>query len=289
MVLGPGFEAVGELVVAPIGTPASLLESSTVNLSVPVDFEKISAPRPLDSYKQKFGHVLVVAGGPGKTGAAQMSGLAALRVGAGLVTVAASDHTGFAPELMSAPLTKDLPLEHKTVVAIGPGLGTDPASVELVRHAAKTVDLPMVIDADALTALAGVDDPWSLGAKPRILTPHPGEMARLSPNAPKDRIATARDYATRHSCCVVLKGNRTVVAFSDGQVWINSTGSPAMSKAGSGDILTGLIAGLIAQFPSDWQTAVRAAVYWHGRAGERAAAALGEKAVLATDLLKYLS
>ena len=188
---------------------------------------------------------------------------------------------------MSAALTPNLPLERKTVVAIGPGLGTDSDSVELVRRLARTVELPLVIDADAITALAGVSDPWPATARPRILTPHPGEMARLAAMG-ENRIATARGYATKHYCCVVLKGNRTIIAFPDGQVWINPTGSPAMSKAGSGDILTGLIAGLIAQVPSDGQTAVRAAVYWHGRAGERAAAALGEKHVLATDLLTFL-
>lgn len=292
MVLSPGCEVVGELVVGAIGSPSSLL-ASRVNLSMAEDFAAMAAPRVKDSNKGLYGHVLVVAGGPGKTGAAHMSGLAALRVGAGLVTVAASDHTGFPPELMSAPLKEPLPLERKTVVAIGPGLGTDPESVAMVRRLARTVDVPLVIDADALTAIAGVEDPWGADAKPRILTPHPGEMARLAPGSSNssgmDRIATARAYAERHHCCVVLKGNRTVIAFEDGEVWINPTGSPAMSKAGTGDILTGLTAGLVAQFPKDWKTAVRAAVYWHGRAGERAAAELGEKHVLATDLLRYLS
>ena len=280
-------EGVGELIVAPIGTPQEILNKANLNLTTEVDIAPIKRPRVKDGHKGLYGHVLVIAGGPGKTGAAHMAGLACLRAGAGLVTVASSDHTGFPPELMAVPLTQPLPLERKTVVAIGPGLGTDPTSVELVRNLAKTLDLPMVIDADAITALAGLENPWPATAKPRILTPHPGEMARLAPNS-KDRIATARGYAVQNHCCVVLKGNRTVIAFADGQVWINPTGSPAMAKAGSGDILTGLIAGYIAQFPDDWQTAVIAAVYWHGRAGERAAAASGEKHVLATDLLRFL-
>lgn len=291
MVLSPGCEAVGELIVSPIGSPPHLYGNAKLNLTTAEDFAVINAPRATNSYKQMYGHVLVVAGGPGKTGAAAMASLAALRVGAGLVTVAASDHEGFAPELMRVPLTAELPLEHKTVVAIGPGLGTETASFDLVRDAVRTIDLPMVIDADAITALAGVEKPWSTD-KPRILTPHPGEMARLAPNNASDkgdRIATARNYAVKHKCCVVLKGNRTVIAFPDEQVWINPTGSPAMAKAGSGDILTGLIAGLVAQFPNDWQTAVRAAVFWHGRAGERASAAKGEKHVLATDLLAFLN
>ena len=278
---------VGEMIVAPIGTPPHLLAGARLNLTTEVDIAAIAAPRPRDSHKGLYGHVLVVAGGPGKTGAAAMSGLAALRAGAGLVTVAASDHAGFAPELMRVPLSSELPLERKTVVAIGPGLGTDAGSVQLVRRLARTLEVPLVIDADAITALAGVEHPWAATAQPRILTPHPGEMARLAPKS-DDRVATAREYAIKHFCCVVLKGDRTVIAFASGECWINPTGSPAMSKAGSGDVLTGLIAGYVAQFPGDWQTAVLAAVYWHGRAGERAAAARGEKHVLATDLLNFL-
>ena len=289
MVRSPECDAVGELIVVPLGTPQHILENAKLNLITEDDIQHLTAPRVRDGHKGLYGHVLVVAGGPGKTGAAAMSGLAALRMGAGLVTVAASDHAGFAHELMSAPLSKDLPLERKTVVAIGPGLGTDPESVALVRHLAKTLEIPMVIDADAITALAGVDEPWPANIRyPRILTPHPGEMARLAPEK-ADRIDTARQYAVKQACCVVLKGNRTVIAFPDSQVWINPTGSPAMAKAGSGDILTGLIAGLIAQYPNDWQTAVIAAVYWHGRSGERAAKVLGEKHVLATDLLRFLN
>ena len=288
MILSPGCDLTGELIVAPIGTRPEIYENATLNLSTESDFLHLEAPRPKDSHKGLYGHVLVVGGGPGKTGAVAMTGLAALRVGAGLVTVAASDHAGFAHELMSTPLSRNLPLERKTVVAIGPGLGTDDGTAQWVRHLAKTLEIPMIIDADAITALAGIESPWPVPAKyPRILTPHPGEMARLSPGG-QDRIATACDYAAKHCCCLVLKGNRTIVAFPDGQAWINPTGSPAMSKAGSGDILTGLIAGLVAQFPADWQTAVRAAVYWHGRAGERAAQALGEKHILATDLLSFL-
>ena len=278
---------VGELIVAPLGTPPHLLASARLNLTTGRDIEAIAAPRPRNSHKGLYGHVLVVAGGPGKTGAAAMSGLAALRAGAGLVTVAASDGTGFAPELMYVPLSSDLPLDRKTVVAIGPGLGTDMGTTQLVRRLAQTVEVPLIIDADGITALAGVRNPWPATASPRILTPHPGEMARLAPKS-DDRVATAREYAVQHFCCVVLKGDRTVVAFADGQCWINPTGSPAMSKAGSGDILTGLIAGYVAQFPGNWQTAVLAAVYRHGKAGERAAAAAGEKHVLATDLLSFL-
>lgn len=287
MVVSPGCEAVGEMVVGPIGSPAKLMAGARIDLIEPADFAHLLEPRKFDSHKGAFGHVLIAGGGPGKTGAAAMAGLAALRVGAGLVTVAASNHAGFAPELMTAQLSRDLPFERKTVAVIGPGLGTDAASEALVRDAAANADLPLVLDADALTALAGVANPWDPHTvKPRILTPHPGEMYRLDPESRNtDRISSARRYAERHGCCVVLKGHRTVIAFADGRVAINPTGSPAMAKGGTGDVLTGWIAGLIAQHPADWEAAVKAAVYCHGLAGEEAAKRLGDAHVLATDLL----
>jgi ADP-dependent NAD(P)H-hydrate dehydratase / NAD(P)H-hydrate epimerase len=145
---------------------------------------------------------------------------------------------------------------------------------------------PMVLDADAL--VGRIASPAGV----RVLTPHPGEMGRLTEQSTaevqKDRVAVARKYATFHGVTVVLKGNRTVIAFPDGRVWINPTGSPAMGTGGSGDILTGLIAGLLAQFPKQPDEAVGAAVYLHGLAGELGAKALGEKCLIATDILKYL-
>jgi NAD(P)H-hydrate epimerase len=288
MVVPPLCEAVGEMIVGPIGSPDELMSDVWLSLSQAADFRHLWQPRAITSHKGSFGHVLVVGGAPGKAGAAAMTGLAALRAGAGLVTVASSEPAShWAPELMSAPLTGELVIERKSVIALGPGLGQDAALMDLARQLARTVDLPMVIDADGLNALAGVKNPWPQDGRPRILTPHPGEMSRLTPSS-ADRITQARDYAMEHGCCLVLKGNRTIIAFADGQVWINPTGSPALAKAGSGDILTGLIAGLVAQFPDDWHTAVRAAVYLHGLAGESAARQRGEKAVLATDLLDHL-
>lgn len=276
---------VGEMIVARIGIADSLLDVSNIAISELQDFVTLLAPRASNSHKGSYGHVLVVGGAPGKSGAAAMAGLAALRAGAGLVTVASSDTVGFAHELMSTPLDTTLPLERKTVLAIGPGLGNDPAMVQLIRQSVRDAQMPVVIDADGLNALTAT--PWPADTPPRILTPHPGEMARLCETS-GDRIEDARALAQRWNCCVVLKGNRTVIAFADGDVFVNPTGSPAMAKAGSGDILTGVIAGLIAQFPSQWQLAVRCAVYLHGRAGQLAATALGDKAVLATDLLRYL-
>jgi NAD(P)H-hydrate epimerase len=145
----------------------------------------------------------------------------------------------------------------------------------------------MIVDADALNALAGVE--WPGAAGPRIFTPHPGEMARLLGRPVTGRLADARDLARFFGVTLLLKGQRTIIADADGTCWINPTGTPAMATAGSGDILTGLISGLVVQFPNRWNDAVIAATWLHGKCGELAAADLGELPVIATDLLKYLS
>jgi NAD(P)H-hydrate epimerase len=267
-------------------------------------FRKLLAPRPLDGHKGTFGHVLVVAGSRGKTGAATMCGLGALRAGAGLVTVASPEsavpaiavHT---PELMTEPLAEtphgtialNADLDHlvqgKTVIAMGPGLGRDPMIAELVVGLNATCTQPMVLDADALVGRMAAP-PQML----RVVTPHPGEMARLMEKSiaevQKDRVVTVRNFATWHRMIVVLKGHRTVIGFPDGSVWVNPTGTPAMGTGGTGDVLTGLIAGFLAQFPKQPEEAVGAAVYLHGLAGELAAKETGEKGFIATDLLKYL-
>ena len=222
----------------------------------------------------------------------------ALRAGAGLVTVASEESAipviaGHAAELMTValdPSRLDRIVENKTVVAIGPGLGTQSETVAMVRRAFKELAQPMVVDADALNALAGSD--WSGHGKTRVLTPHPGEMARLSDKKTadilSDRVAAARSLATARGVTLVLKGERTLIAFADGRVWINPTGTPAMGTGGTGDILTGLISGFLAQFPRRPDQAVAAAVYLHGLSGELGAAALSEKCLVATDLLQYL-
>jgi hydroxyethylthiazole kinase-like uncharacterized protein yjeF len=285
MLLGEGAENVGKLIVADIGIPADALNSD-LNLSEACDFKQLLAPRKPDTNKGSFGHVLVVGGAKGKTGAAAMSGLAALKAGAGLVTVACADDSRLALELMWQPLDEINPGK-MTVLAIGPGLGTNR---ELVERLFRAVKLPTVIDADALNSIAGTN--FRGRGVHTILTPHPGEMGRLmgieGSVKEADRLTSARGFATGHDCCVVLKGHRTLIAFPDGQVWINPTGSPAMAKGGSGDILTGLIAGFVAQFPDDIATAVRAAVWLHGRAGEIGAEEVTDKCLLATDLLHYL-
>jgi hydroxyethylthiazole kinase-like uncharacterized protein yjeF len=303
----PNCDHIGELMVGAIGSPPELYAEVWLSLVEPAMFRELLAPREPSGHKGTYGHVLVVAGSRGKTGAAAMAGMAALRAGAGLVTVASAESAireiaSHAPELMTAPLAEtpegsiapDAELERitegKTVVAIGPGLGRAPQIAAMVRALAGTFGGPMVLDADALVGEVMLRQ--GLPSRIRILTPHPGEMARLTGKAAAevqaDRIGAARTYATQHGVTLVLKGQRTAIAFPDGRVWINPTGTPAMGKGGSGDILTGMIAGLVAQFPQSADQAVAAAVYLHGLAGQLGAQALGEKCLLATDLLQYL-
>ncbi len=309
--LSPIYESVGELTIVPIGSPDEFVKtnpSHKLNLTTPLDIRHIFARRPCDSNKGMYGHVLVVGGSYGKSGAPAMSGLGSYRSGAGLVTVAIpksalSIVASYRPELMTEPLDEtesgrlcfadsgyilDL-LKKMTVLAIGPGLGTEDDTVRLVRRLYEEAEVPAVVDADALNALAGVLPKTD---KTRILTPHPGEMARLAQKSTKevqaDRLGTAQRFAAENSTATVLKGDRTIIAFPDGETWINPTGSPSMATGGTGDILTGMIAGVVAQHPKDWRLAVVAAVWLHGRCGELAAKRWGEEATLATDLLEYL-
>jgi NAD(P)H-hydrate epimerase len=313
LVLSPACELAGNVHVAPIGTPPGMYEKDSaisLSLSEPAMFAPLFQPRAADSNKGLYGHVLVIAGGRGKTGAAAMSGIAALRAGAGLVTVASaasaiSAIASYAPEIMTEALAEtddgavamrapDDPAlaaitDKKNVIAIGPGMGQHPETVQFIRRFVQESPVPMVVDADALNALAGQRLRFQA---PRIFTPHPGEMSRLAGKSTaeiqKDRIGTARAFATDHGVHLVLKGNRSVIVFPDGRVWINPTGSPAMSTGGTGDVLTGLIAGLVAQFPDQLENALLAAVYLHGRAGELGAADIGEKTLIATDLFEFL-
>ncbi len=312
-VLSPACELAGKLHVTQIGTPADFYENDNsiwLALSEPALFSQLFLPRSQESNKGLYGHVLVIAGSRGKTGAAAMAGLGGLRAGAGLVTVASAESAiaaiaSHAAEIMTEPLPEtdagsisersfdDALLsgiaENKDAIALGPGMGRDPDTVDAIRRIENEMRAPMVLDADALNAL-GDQDLREHG--PRILTPHPGEMARLI-NRPvaeiqADRVGVARAFALERGVYLVLKGNRSVVAAPDGRVWINPTGSPAMATGGTGDVLTGMIAGLVAQFPEQLEAALLAAVYLHGRAGELGAAKLGEKAFIATDLFEFL-
>ena len=290
-VLPPNCDAIGELVVGAIGSPPALYDRIRMELVEPSMFAGLLAPRPPSGHKGTFGHVLIAGGAPGKSGSVAMSGIAALRAGAGLVTVASAAPAGVAghaAELMTAEIGEGLEAlaKDKTVVAVGPGLGHGDDASRVLSDAGRLTQ-PVVLDADAL-----VGAPHFPTGAIRVLTPHPGEMSRLTgrttAEVQADRVGTARTFAEQHGVTVVLKGERTVIAFPDGRVWINPTGTPAMGTGGTGDVLTGIIAGMLAQFPDQPDQAVGAAVYLHGLAGQIGARELGEKCLMATDLFRYL-
>ncbi len=312
-VLPPACDYVGELRVGAIGSPPGLYEDDPeiyLALGGPERFRHLFAPRPRGAHKGSFGHVLVIGGSRSKPGAAAMAGMAALRAGAGLVTVASAASAlgsiaAHAAELMHEPLMEtdtgeismrafdygrfEAVASRKTVFALGPGIGTHFETASFVRKVVNEYDVPMVIDADGLNCLAGAD---FRGRPQLVLTPHPGEMARLAGLSNEevlaDRVGVARSFATARNLWLVLKGQRTLVASPEGRVWVNPTGTPALASGGTGDILTGLMAGLVAQFPAEIEAAVLAAVYLHGLAGEIGAARLGEQYLVATDLLRFL-
>jgi NAD(P)H-hydrate epimerase len=265
-------------------------------------------PRSPESHKGSFGLALVVGGSRGMAGAAALAGMAALRGGAGLVRLAvpeaiADTVAGFEPCYMVVPLPSDESgkiaaaareamvetARTATAVACGPGLGRSPALDDLVHFLYGKLDKPLVLDADGLNALANYQNNLPEPAAPRILTPHPGEFARLAGGErvpPERREAAAVALARHYRAVVVLKGHRTLV--TDGQRWAyNSTGNPGMATGGSGDVLTGLIVALVCQSLAPFDAA-RLAVHLHGRAGDLAAAQLSQEAMIARDLLAYL-
>jgi hydroxyethylthiazole kinase-like uncharacterized protein yjeF len=317
--LTPG-KTFGPVVVAPIGTPMESMPAQTELHWSGAAKRMIDLPRDVNGNKGQFGHVLIVGGSLGKAGAPSMASVAAMRAGAGLTTAAVPRSVlptvaAVAPELMCTPLDeKDgLSLEQlgeasltkllkgMTVVGIGPGLGQEGTSPEFVRGFVESVSLPMVIDADALNALAGRTEllkrvATTADAKGRkrtiVVTPHPGEMARLVESSVKeveaDRVGLARRFATENGVTLVLKGWRTLIAHPDGRIAVNTTGNPAMSKGGSGDILTGIVAAMLAQYPEHVAEAVEAAVFLHGLAADYATLAQDEHTVLATDTIDHL-
>ena len=316
----PACEMAGEWACKQIGTPAEALDSDPslrLNLTTAVDVAWLGQPRPADSHKGMYGHVLVIAGSLGKTGASAMSALAALRAGAGLVTVATPKSAlpvvaGLGLEFMTEPLSETDAgtislraldgrlmnglLEGKSVIALGPGIGGAPETAEFVRELVRDTDVPMVIDADGLNALAGSLDCLNGKGRVRILTPHPGEMARLAglrtTEVQAHRLDVARDFAARHKVVLVLKGFRTLIADPEGTVWVNPNGNPGMAKGGTGDVLTGVVAGFVSQFGQSGERSLTevaaAAVYIHGLAGDLAAQDVGEMPMLAGDLLERI-
>jgi NAD(P)H-hydrate epimerase len=304
----------GPIVVAPIGSPEVAIGSSLqLNVITPADLIPAIKEREAESNKGSFGHVLVLGGSFGKAGAAAMAGAAVLRVGAGLSTVGTPQSVlptvaGFHPEIMTEPLEEtetgsismralgyghvDALVRGKTVVAVGPGISRHKETAEFVRNVVSKFDVPMVVDADGLNAFEGHPQKLKQLNKTLVLTPHPGEMSRLTelstPEIQADRVTVARKFAAEYHVILVLKGHRTLVAEPNGLVWVNTTGNPGMATGGTGDILTGMISGFMAQHPKETVLAVLAGVYLHGLAGDVARESMGEHSMIATDLLKAL-
>jgi ADP-dependent NAD(P)H-hydrate dehydratase / NAD(P)H-hydrate epimerase len=302
----------GSTCVAGIGSPEEAIVSSLrLNVITARDVASLIGPCSLDSNKGLYGHVLVIGGSVGKAGSVAMAGMSALRVGAGLATVATAKSAlptvaGFYPELMTEALAEtaagtiakaararlDKLAKGKTVLAIGPGISRHPQAAELVRSLISHRNQPSVMDADGLNAFEGQADKLNGKRGTLVITPHPGEMARLAgcstADVQKDRLGVARKFAREHDVIVVLKGYRTLVVRSDGEAWVNTTGNPGMSTGGTGDILTGMVVGMMAQHPKDALLAVLAAVHLHGLAGDVMRESMGEHSLVATDLLHGL-
>jgi ADP-dependent NAD(P)H-hydrate dehydratase / NAD(P)H-hydrate epimerase len=305
--------AYGPIVVAPIGSPEAAVQSELRLTWAGAAKRIVEQPRTADANKGLYGHVLLVGGAFGKAGAPAMAALAALRTGAGLVTAAVPERileavAGVTPELMTLPLAQgeqgeltatNLAKEQlaalvsrKTVLAIGPGLGEAPSTEEFVLGLIEKTDLPLVLDADALNILARHRARLHGGGRTMVLTPHPGEMARLAGISTREvqanREDLARKFAQEHQVTLVLKGWRTLIAHPDGCLAINTTGNPGMAKGGSGDILTGIVAACLAQHPKQVREAVEAAVYLHGLAADFAVREQDEHTLLATDTVSHL-
>lgn len=320
-VFPPACERVGEWVVKQIGTPLEAVENDPellLNFADRTDVVWIGKRRAAATNKGNYGHVLLMAGSVGKTGAAAMAARAALRAGAGLVTVATPKSAlpivaTLGVEYMTEPLPEtedgtvslraldgsrmDKLVAGKSVLAIGPGLGRHPETTEFIRTVVGKYKQPLVLDADGLNAFAGRMENFKQDARATgltVFTPHPGEMARLTGDSiagiQAQRLSVAREFSKKYGITLVLKGFRSLIATPDGQIEVNPTGNAGMAKGGTGDILLGLVAGLLAQFPSQAVGEVTtAAVYLHGLAGDLAAADYGQHSMLAGDLLEKIT
>lgn len=312
LVLPPAEHFAGNLIIAEIGIPQVVINDVAgpwLELLTKEAMRALVEPRASDSHKGDYGRVLLVAGSRGKTGAAHLSAIAALRSGAGLVTVAtpASCQNVVAtlgPEYMTEGCdeTSDATMAFEAlerileidtdVIAVGPGLGRHPSTAALVHALVERSGVPLVLDADALNAFVGEPDRLvGRDGVDIIITPHPGEMARLTGLTIEDvqaqRLQVARDFAVTHRVHVVLKGHRTIVATPDGKAFVNLTGNPGMATGGSGDVLTGMIAAWCGQL-LDAEAACKLSVYLHGLAGDLAEADEGEIAMTATDIINRI-
>lgn len=296
--IAPQAKACGVLEVVPIGSPAQLIEEigkGQLRWAGPDEFAALPLIRAADSHKGTFGHVLLVGGSQGKSGAAVLAGYATLTSGAGLTTIAcpdvvqsvvASAHPEYMTESLASTVHGSIAhsnlasgrferiLPGKTVVAIGPGLGQDSETQDVIRHLVQNVPRPIILDADGLNAFAGhLDALQERKSEFLCMTPHPGEMARLlgisNAEVQADRIKAATEAAKRSNAHVILKGFHTILAAPDGRVWVNTSGGPALAKGGSGDVLTGVLAALTAQFKTeDWLRVLALGVFLHGTAAD---------------------
>jgi ADP-dependent NAD(P)H-hydrate dehydratase / NAD(P)H-hydrate epimerase len=311
LVSGPGVAAAGRVVVIDIGVPRAEIERGVTTFLLEAgDVARHFPARERDSHKGSYGHLLVVAGSVGKTGAAALAARAAMRAGAGLVTVATAASAqpvvaALVLEAMTEPMAetaaRTIALKardalhdlagRRDAVALGPGLGVDEDTQALARALVFECEQPMAVDADALTALAGHLDRLRGARAARCLTPHPGEMARMLgvivADVQRDRIATVRQFATAYETPVVLKGATSVIGLPDGTVLLNPTGNAGMASGGTGDVLSGVLGALLARGlePAD---ALAAAVYLHGLAGDVAAERVGQESLVASDVIEAL-
>ena len=296
----------GRIRVLDIGIPKELEnnEEYFLRLTEPADFKSLLARRKASAHKGAFGHVLVVAGSGEKPGAGILASYAALRAGAGLCTAAVSlrnrDLYVLAhPEVMTFPFEKPEELSGNlsgfSSILAGPGMGDRLSTLKTVSLLLKESRMPLILDADALNVLQ--DHPGLLessGLRPLVLTPHPGEFSRLTGRTVReiqeDRLTAAREFAMKHKVFLVLKGHHTLTATPTGRIWVNQTGNPGMATAGSGDVLGGLIAGLVAQFHphQPMEKILAAAVFLHGFAGDLAALHTGEMGLTASDIIAYI-
>jgi NAD(P)H-hydrate epimerase len=311
LVLPPGETHAGDIVIADIGVPGDVLEAldgPRISLLTRGTMRPLITPRSADSHKGDYGHVLVIAGSTGKTGAAHLAAVGALRSGAGLVTVATPAAcqaivATMGPEYMTEavretaegldPEDVDRVLEFaRDVIAVGPGLGRDAGTRRFVQQLVDRATMPVVVDADALNAFGEEPDRLA-GREGRdvIITPHPGEMGRLvgmsADEVQASRLEIARNFAAAHHLYVVLKGHRTIIATPDEKIFINPTGNPGMATGGTGDVLTGMIAAWLAQL-LDAEAACKLAVYLHGMAGDLAEADSGDVAMTSVDVAGHL-
>jgi NAD(P)H-hydrate epimerase len=289
----------GEVIVADISIPEVAIEEEAVNLALltPKDIQPLVAPRLAQTHKGTYGHVAIIAGSPGRSGAAVMCARGAIRTGAGLVTVMTDAETA---KLVHSASTESMTwaggdvrefLQKKSAVLIGPGLPDSERAYTWVRTTVASIDLPLIIDASALNAFAGRTAEINPEGRPRVITPHPGELARLVGKETKaindDRITAARDAARVCNAVVVLKGYQTLVAQQDGHVYVNPTGNPGMASGGMGDVLSGMVAAFLAR-GNDPSDAACAAVYVHGVGGDILKDEFGDTGLAAMDLAEVI-